>query len=48
MDKLYRIDNRNRITIPDSVLKKINAKRGDYLCYDIKNGSIKLIKKTIS
>ena len=46
MEKMYRIDQRNRVTIPEKILKKINAKDGDYISYEDKNGDI-LIKKKI-
>ena len=48
MSKLYRIDTRRRITLPDDILKELKAKSGDYISFETKNGKIELRKVHIS
>lgn len=48
MTKLYRIDARMRITLPDKILKELKAKKGDYISFELKNGNVELRRVTIS
>ena len=48
MGKLYRIDERKRITLPDGILNELDASPGDYLGFETKNGKVVIKKKIIS
>jgi len=48
MGKLYRIDERKRITLPDGILDELDANPGDYLGFEAKNGKVIIKKKIIS
>ena len=47
MIKLYRIDARKRITLPDDVLKKLEVESGDYVSYEECDGTISIKKVSI-
>ena len=44
MRDLYKIDEKNRLTLPDDVLDELDLKSGDHIKYKIINKKIQLIK----
>ncbi|GAI09148.1 unnamed protein product, partial [marine sediment metagenome] len=35
ISKPYKIDNRNRIVIPDAIMEKFNLQQGDHVVYEL-------------
>ena len=44
MRDLYKIDDKNRLTLPDAVLEKLDLVSGDHVKFNIVNKKIQLIK----
>jgi len=44
MRDLYKIDEKNRLTLPDDVLEKLDLKTGDHVQFNVINKKIQLIK----
>lgn len=47
-DNLARLTSKGQITIPKRIRDKINAKRGDYLLFQIKGNKIEMKKAFVS
>lgn len=44
MRDLYKIDDKNRLTLPDDVLKDLDLKTGDHIKFKVIDKKIQLIR----
>jgi len=45
--KLYKIDDKKRITLPEDILEKYDLEIGDYVKFELVNGKVELKKISI-
>ena len=45
--KLYKIDDKKRITLPDELLEELKLNVGDYIKFDLINGKVEIKKISI-